>query len=282
MENTKVWLVTGASQGLGLATVKYLLTRGHTVIATTRGSSKFDHSIAGHQNLEVLSLDLTSEVAVSSAVSQIAAKYGRIDVLINNAGYGFLGAVEEATSAEIDQIMSVNVSAVLRMVRHVLPYMRSARKGHIINLSSIAGIVSAPGFGIYNASKYAVEGFTEAMSHELKDLGIQVTLIEPGAFRTNFLDSSLTLSQITIADYDSTAGSTKTKYLAFNGQQPGDPERAAQEIVAVAEMADPPLRLLLGEDAYTRALAKLDSTRAEMERMKSITLSTSFGELKNS
>ncbi len=276
MKDTKVWLITGASQGLGLATVKYLLANGQTVIATTRDKSKFDSSVAGNVRSEVISLDLNSEDAVKAAIEQMIQKYGRIDILINNAGHGFVGAVEEANAEEIEQVMAINVHATLRMIRYVLPFMRKAKSGHIINLSSMAGIISSPGWGIYNASKYAVEGFSEAMYHELKDLGIKVTIIEPGAFRTNFLDSSLTSAHTQIEDYDATAGATRRRLAGNNGKQPNDPEKAAIEIYKVATMINPPLRLLLGHDAYNNAIKKIELLQSDFERMKNVTLSTGF------
>ena len=276
MKNNKIWLITGASQGLGLATVKYLLSRQQTVIATTRNADAFDSTVRTNPLLEVISLDLTIETAVKDAVANIAAKYGGIDMLINNAGYGFAGAIEEATEDEVAKVMAVNLEASMRMTRNVLPVMRKAGRGHIINLSSIQGLASTPGFGIYNAAKYAVEGFSEALYHEVKELGIKVTIIEPGAFRTNFLDSSLAVAQTTIADYEATAGNFKNVLKANNGIQLGDPDKAAKVIVEVTNMDDPPLRLLLGADAYKRAIKKLGDVEAEIERMKTITLSTGF------
>lgn len=276
MNTKKTWLITGASQGLGLATVKYLLSREQQVIATTRDADKFDPELRKRPGLEVISLDLTSEIAVQNTIELIAAKYGRIDMLINNAGYGFAGAIEEASEAEVAKVLAINVEATLRMIRYVLPVMRQAGSGHIINLSSNAGLVSTPGFGIYNASKYAVEGLSEALYHEVKDLGIKVTLIEPGAFRTNFLASSLAVAERSIADYDATAGNFKNRLRTNNGHQPGDPERAVEAIIRVAEMEHPPLRLLLGQDAYLRVYQKLADMSAEFEAHKSITLSTGF------
>ncbi|TRW27563.1 SDR family NAD(P)-dependent oxidoreductase [Flavobacterium zepuense] len=278
MKNNKIWLVTGASQGLGLATVKYLLSRQQTVIATTRNADAFDSTVRTNPLLEVISLDLTSETAVKDAVANIAAKYGGIDMLINNAGYGFAGAVEEAAEEEVAKVMAVNFEASIRMTRNVLPVMRKAGAGHIINLSSIQGLASTPGFGIYNAAKYAVEGFSEALYHEVKGLGIKVTIIEPGAFRTNFLDNSLAVAQTIIADYEATAGNFKNVLKANNGIQPGNPDKAAKAIVAVTEMDEPPLRLLLGGDAYNRATKKLADTQEEFERMKTVSLSTGFAD----
>lgn len=276
MNNQKVWLITGTSQGLGLAAVKYLLSRGQIVIATTRNADKFDAELKKNEHLEVISLDLTSETEVKNTVEMVAAKYGRIDMLINNAGYGFAGAIEEASQEEIARVMAINVEANLRMTRYVLPVMRQAGSGHIINLSSASGLVSAAGFGIYNSAKYAVEGFSEALYHEVKDLGIKVTIIEPGAFRTNFLDSSLAIASRTISDYAATAGKFKDTLQANNGNQPGDPQRAVQAIIQIADMENPPLRLLLGQDAYNRVTKKLADLSAEIETYKSITLSTGF------
>jgi NAD(P)-dependent dehydrogenase (short-subunit alcohol dehydrogenase family) len=281
MKSQKTWLITGASQGLGLATIKYLLSRRQVVIATTRDVAKFDATVLANPNLEVIALDLTSEIAVQNAVELIALKYGKIDLLINNAGYGFAGAIEEASEEEISRVLAINVEATLRMTRYVLPVMRNAGCGHIINLSSASGLVSTPGFGIYNAAKYAVEGFTEALYHECRDLGIKVTLIEPGAFRTSFLDSSLAIAERSIAAYDATAGTFKTRLRANNGHQPGNPEKAAEAIVMVTESENPPLRLLLGQDAYNRTTQKLANMAAEIEQWKAITIATGYDETTN-
>jgi short-subunit dehydrogenase len=253
MNNQKIWLIICASQGLGLATVKYLLSRAQTVIAITRDAEKFDTELCKHINLEVISLDLTSEIAVKNAIALIAAKYGRIDILINNAGYGFAGAIEDVSEAEITEVLTINVAATLRVNRYVLPVMRNAGCGHIINLSSAPGLIGAAGFGIYNAAKYAIERFSEALYHEVKHLNIKVTIIEPGAFRTNFLDSSLAVARRPIHGYDATAGNLKKGYGQIMGVSPGDPERNTEAIVRIAEMESPPLRLLLDQDACYRA-----------------------------
>jgi short-subunit dehydrogenase len=276
MKNNKIWLITGASQGIGFAAVRYLLSRNQTVIATTRNADVFDKEVIKNPKLEVISLDLTNETEVENAISYVAEKYGTIDLLINNAGYGFVGAIEEADEIDISKVLSINVEATLRMTRYVLPIMRKAGSGHIINLSSVSGLASSPGFGIYNAAKYAVEGLSEALYHEVKDLGIKVTVIEPGAFRTNFLDSSLAVAKKSISDYDATAGKFKNQLQQNNGNQPGNPERAAEIIFEISEMSNPPLRLLLGQDAYNKATKKLSEMQTEIEQMKSLTISTGF------
>lgn len=276
MDKQRVWVITGASKGLGLAMVKYLLGEGQLVVATTRDAARFDQLLSSSVGLEVLQLDLKDEQAVRDAMQDVQSRYTRIDVLVNNAGYGFLGAVEEANPEEIEDIIAVNVLSPLRMLRHVLPYMRAAGAGHIINLSSMSGISATPAFGIYNTTKFAVEGFSEALSQELAGSGVRVTIVEPGAFRTGFLDASLAVAQRTIADYAATAGEFRKRYLANNGKQPGNPEVAARVICDVVDMEEPPLRLLLGKDAHTRAKQKIASMQEDYRRMEHLTLSTDF------
>ncbi|WP_316825484.1 SDR family NAD(P)-dependent oxidoreductase [Pedobacter miscanthi] len=276
MENKKVWLITGASQGLGHTMVKYLLLKDQTVIVTTRNKSKFDQSLLKTPGLEVYELDLTCESDVKNTVADIIEKHSRIDVLINNAGYGFVGAIEEISAEEAERVIAVNVHATLRMTRLTLPHMRKRKSGHIINLSSIAGLIGSPGWGIYNASKFAVEGVSEALYHELKDLGIKVTMVEPGAIRTNFLAGSLTSSELIIEDYADTVGKRRAVLAGNNGKQPNDPEKIVIAIYGIVEMVSPPMRLLLGKDAYDRATQNLLQLKSDFEAMKHITFSTGF------
>lgn len=276
MENNRVWLITGASQGLGLAMVKYLLQKDQTVVVTTRNKCRFDSSLLDHPNLEVHELDLTSENDTRDTVGQIFKKYGRIDTLMNNAGYGFVGAIEETSAEEAEKVIDINVHATLRMTRLVLPHMRKRGSGHILNLSSIAGLIGSPGWGIYNASKFAIEGISEALYHELKDLGIKVTMIEPGAIRTNFLGGSLASSELIIADYAETVGKRRTILAGNNGKQPNDPEKTVIAIYKMVQSDTPPMRLLLGKDAYDRAMQNLEDVRAKFETMKDLTFSTGF------
>jgi NAD(P)-dependent dehydrogenase (short-subunit alcohol dehydrogenase family) len=274
MEQRKTWVITDASQGLGLVIVKYLLSRHQQVVAITRNRRDFFHKTGlSHPRLDVVGLDLTSEAGVEKAISKIHRSHGRIDVLINNAGYGYLGAVEEASQEEISNVFEANVFSTLRMIRHVLPYMRDARSGHIFNLSTIGGITDFPGFGVYNATKSAVEGFSKALSAELAELGIKVTIIEPGYFHTHFLDNSLFVAKKDIEDYQYTAGGNGG--MEDNGKQ-GDAELAARTIYEVANEKQPPLRLLLGEGIYRWVKAKPNITLEEFERMKPITVTTAF------
>lgn len=275
MEN-KVWLITGASQGLGLAMVEFLLDKDQTVIITTRDKSRFDQTLAENPNLEVYELDLTDEESVKNTIGGVIVRNGHIDVLINNAGYGFVGAIEETSSEEAEQVIAINVHATLRMTRLVLPHMRKRGSGHIINLSSIAGLIGSPGWGIYNASKFAIEGLTEALYYEVIDFGIKVTLIEPGAIRTNFLAGSLTSSKVIIQDYADTVGKRRTTLAGNNGKQPNDPDKVVVAIYDIVQMDFPPMRLILGRDAYERAINNLEQLKSDFEGMKEITLSTGF------
>jgi len=272
----KVWLITGASQGLGLTMVKYLLGKNQTVIITTRDKKRFDHTLVENPNLEVYELDLTDEESVKNTIADVIVKYARIDVLINNAGYGFVGAIEETSAKEAERAIAVNVHATLRMTRLILPHMRKRESGHIINLSSIAGLIGSPGWGIYNASKFAIEGLTEALYHEVIDLGIKVTMIEPGAIRTNFLAGSLKSSEVIIDDYADTVGKRRTVLAGNNGKQPNDPEKVVVAIYDIVEMDSPPMRLILGKDAYDRASQNLEQRKSDFEAMKEITFSTGF------
>ena len=272
----KVWLITGASQGLGLTMVKYLLGKNQTVIITTRDKNRFDHTLSENPNLAVYELDLTDEENVKNTIEDVIVKYARIDVLINNAGYGFVGAIEETSANEAERAIAVNVHATLRMTRLILPHMRKRESGHIINLSSIAGLIGSPGWGIYNASKFAIEGLTEALYHEVINLGIKVTMIEPGAIRTNFLAGSLKSSEVIIDDYADTVGKRRTVLAGNNGKQPNDPEKVVVAIYDIVQMDSPPMRLLLGKDAYDRASQNLEQRKSDFEAMKEITFSTGF------
>ena len=271
----RVWMITGTSQGFGRELVRVALGRGDAVVATSRDPQKIRAAIPqGSQRLLAVSMDLRDPGQISSGVQAGLAKFGRIDVLVNNAGHGLFGAVEEATDAEIAHLYETNIYGLLRVTRAVLPHMRERRSGHIVNLSSVGGLVGFPGYGIYNSTKFAVEGLSEALAKEVAPLGIRVTIVEPGPFRTNFLGDSLTQTGKTLADYEQTVGQARTALPSRHGKQPGDPARAAEAIVKAVASENPPLRLLLGAIAYDTATAKLESLRQEFAAWRPVTLST--------
>ncbi len=274
--NKRIWLITGASQGFGLALVKHLLSQRQQVIATTRNPAKLEQAGIKDENLKVAKLDITSDSDVKKVVADVIETYGRIDVLVNNAGFGFVGGIEEATMDEVQNVIGINVLASLRLVQAVLPAMRAAKSGHIINMSSIAGLISSPGIGIYNLAKYAVEGFSESLNLEVNGLGIKVTIVEPGMFRTGFYGDSLSHAKNTIADYDNTVGKVKSLFATLGANQPGNPDLAAAAIFNVVNMEQPPLRLLLGKDAFSRAVKKMDDNKIEFERMQAVSVSTDY------
>jgi NAD(P)-dependent dehydrogenase (short-subunit alcohol dehydrogenase family) len=272
-----VWFITGTSQGFGRELVRAALQRGDSVVATSRNPQSVTSAFPAPENkLLAVSLDLRDEKNISSVLEQAVAKFGRIDVLVNNAGHGLTGAVEEASDAEIMSVYETNVFGLMRVTRAILPHLRKQKSGHIVNLSSIGGLVGLPGWGIYNSTKFAVEGLSEALAVELAPLGIGVTIVEPGPFRTDFLGGSLTATAKVLPDYKETAGQTRAATSQRNGKQPGDPALAADAIVKAVTSPKPPLHLLLGSFAYERFTTKLDAIRCEMETWRETTLGTDF------
>ncbi|MGB9097649.1 oxidoreductase [Erwinia sp.] len=275
MSSAKTWFITGVSRGLGEALAIAVLARGDTVIGTTR--DKAPAFATDSPNFHWISLDVTEAAAIKSAVDQAFNLTGKIDVLVNNAGYGLLGSVEEATEEEVAQLFDVNFHGTRRVTQAALPHLRQQRSGHIINITSIAGIAPNPGSGMYSASKFAVEGMSKGLAQEVAPLGIHVTLVEPGAFRTDFLsDHSLRRSPAKVADYAETAGAVVAKLDDFAGNQLGDPERAAEALIAVTNVTQPPLHLLLGSDALKRSEQMQAAFRHDVERWREVTLSTDF------
>lgn len=273
-----VWFVTGASRGLGAEIVREALSRGHSVIATARDVAAvlkaYPDKPAG---LLAVTADVTSEEQVRAAVDAGLAEFGRIDVVVNNAGYGLVGAVEEVSDKAVRDLFDVNVFGVLNTLRATLPTLRAQRSGCVLNIGSVGGFATAPGVGLYGASKFALEGISEALYGELAPLGVRVIVVEPGGFRTDFLNgSSLQVQPASIPDYDAGAGPTRAALAANDGRQPGDPAKAAIAIVDVAEADEPPLRLQLGADAVERVEAKLDLVRRELDQWRLVALSTSF------
>jgi NAD(P)-dependent dehydrogenase (short-subunit alcohol dehydrogenase family) len=274
---SRVWFITGTSQGFGHELVRSALQRGDSVVATSRHPEKVAATFKNASDrLLAVAMDLSDSAQIAGAVKAATGRFGRIDVLVNNAGYGIMGAVEEASDAEISAVLETNVLGLLRVTRAVLPHFRERRSGHVVNLSSIGGLVGLPGFGIYNATKFAVEGLSEALAAEVAPLGIHVTIVEPGPFRTDFLASSLATIKNRLADYDPTAGVTRANAVQRNGNQPGDPVRAAEAIITAVTSPNPPLHLLLGRFAYERSAAKFDALRKEIETWREVTLGADF------
>ncbi|MXN92018.1 SDR family NAD(P)-dependent oxidoreductase [Flavobacterium sp. Sd200] len=278
MNSNKTWFITGASKGFGLLFIEQLLAKGDNVAATSRSLADLEKAAGTHPNLLPLEVNLTDEQSVKQAIDATVAKFGKLDVVVNNAGYGLLGAVEELSDAESRQNFNVNVFGLLNVVRQSLPQLRAQGSGHIINISSIGGFVgSFPGFGIYCATKFAVNGLTEALAVEAKEFGINTTIVMPGYFRTNFLESdSLALPKNPIDAYTSTRESEKAHQEQINGNQPGDPAKGVAEIIKITDAPNPPLHLFLGSDAASMAEQKIAQLTAEIDAWKSVSTATDF------
>jgi NAD(P)-dependent dehydrogenase (short-subunit alcohol dehydrogenase family) len=272
----KVWMITGAARGLGAEVAKAALAAGEKVIATGRGRDGLNFS-ANQEALLPIEMDVTDEAQIDSAISSGVNRFGRIDVLVNNAGFGMLGAIEETTAEQVERIYRTNVFGLLNVVRAVLPTMRRQRTGHIINFSSLGGFRASAGWGIYCSTKFAVEGITEALHDELEPLGIHATVVELGFFRTDFMDSrSLASTGQQIADYAETVGKTRAFVVERNHQQPGNPTKFALAILKLANAANPPLRLALGTDALQRIADKNAFVAAETAEWRALSKSTDF------
>jgi NADP-dependent 3-hydroxy acid dehydrogenase YdfG len=275
----RIWFITGASTGFGRTLAEEVLKAGGKVVATARNRDKVaDLEAKFPQMAKAIALDVTDAVQVDSAVTQAFAQFGRVDVLVNNAGYGLAGAIEEVSEAEYMPMFETNVFGLLRVTRAFLPHLRKQRSGHILNLSSIGGLVASPGMGYYNATKFAVEGLSEALAVEVAPLGIRVTVIEPGPFRTDFLGRSGVVAKIRIADYDATAGGMRKYFAENDGKQKGDPLRAVHAMMQVVESPNPPLRLLLGASALQRLRSKLATWEKEIAVWEKVTVGADFPE----
>jgi NAD(P)-dependent dehydrogenase (short-subunit alcohol dehydrogenase family) len=275
--NSKTILITGISSGLGLALAEVALASGHRVVGTVRNEEarkRFDNQIPGRAFARIL--DVTDDEKVPAVVTEIENNIGAIDVLVNNAGYGLESPIEEAPLEEIRRQFAVNVFGAIAMVQAVLPFMRKRRQGHIINITSMGGLVTFPGVGIYNGSKFALEGVSEALGKELKRLGIAVTAVEPGMFRTDWAGRSMTRVPRRISDYDEIFDPIRAARAARSGNQPGDPIKAAHAILQLIAAPNPPAHLLLGPDALKFVTEKLRELDAEINEWKEVTLSTNF------
>ncbi|HEX3489015.1 MAG TPA: oxidoreductase [Streptosporangiaceae bacterium] len=259
----RVWLITGASSGFGRAIAEAAVSAGDVAVATARHVTSLDDLAAAHPGqVDALPLDVTDPVAIDATVADVISRHGRIDVLVNNAGRTHVGAAEETTDAELRDLFEVHVFGPAALTRAVLPHMRSRRSGSIVQISSMGGQMSLAGFAAYSATKFALEGMSEALADEVRPLGITVLIVEPGAFRTGLFGSHT--ASTPIADYAGTAGQTRQMVEASAGAQPGDPARAAAAILAALDASDTPLRLPLGDDAVDAILGHLDGTRADI------------------
>ncbi|SKB83707.1 oxidoreductase [Dyadobacter psychrophilus] len=279
METDKIWFVTGASKGLGLTLVQKLLASGIKVAATSRNLEDLQKAV-GNDSPQFLPLatNLKSEASVQEAIEKTVAHFGRIDVVVNNAGYGLLGSVEELSDNEVRENFEINVFGVFTVIRKAMPYLRAQRSGHILNISSIGGFMGGfPGFGAYCATKFAVNGLSESLAEEVRAFGVHVTVVEPGYFRTNFLtDSSIGLPKIQIEDYKEVRDSQNAHQNEINGKQPGDPEKAAEAMIRIVSEANPPMNLFLGSDAFSVANGKIAAVQKELADWKELTVSTDF------
>lgn len=273
----KTWFITGASRGFGALVTERALAKGDAVVATARDAAAINKRFGDHPNLLAVALDVTDERQAADAAEEAIARFGRVDVLLNNAGYGLVGAIEESSAAEVEAIYRTNVFGLLTVTRAVLPHMREARSGRILNISSIGGYRGAAGFGIYSSTKFAVEGLSEALHAELAPLGIHVTVIEPGYFRTDFLDaSSLNVTPTTIDDYAATAGRVRSVAAGLNHAQPGDPAKLAKVLVEFVDAPNPPVRLPLGSDTVAAIEAKHQSDAKILSDWGQVSISTDF------
>jgi len=271
----KTWFITGIARGLGLALAQAALARGDTVIGTTRGTRP--ELNIGQGTLHLLTLDLSDAPSVAASVERAFALAGRIDVIVNNAGYGLLGAIETATDEEAIRLFEVDVFGPFRLIRAAMPYLRAQGSGHIVNVTSIAGRAPGPACALYSAAKYALEGLSAALVLEVAPLGIKVTAVAPGAFRTDFLSThSIRKSGPEDAAYAASIGRASAAFEAADGRQLGDPARAAHAILEAVDADQPPLHLLLGSDALRRAREKLDAVIDEIDRWETVTRGTDF------
>ncbi|MEO9149036.1 MAG: oxidoreductase [Burkholderiaceae bacterium] len=270
----RIWFITGCTTGFSHELAQLAIARGHHTVVTARDPTKLEGYAA--ENALVLKLDVTKPDEVTAAIAAAEAKFGRIDVLVNNAGIGYFAAVEESEEAEVRKMFEVNVFGTARMIQAVLPGMRKRHQGVIVNFSSIGGLRSSPAVGYYNATKFAVEGLSEALWQEVEPLGIQVMLVEPSGFRTDWAGRSANESNTRIEDYAATAGAWRAQLRANSGKQPGDPVRAAQAVVVAVESGNPPHHLLLGNAAFEGAMDKLDELRKDFTAGEAVARGADF------
>jgi len=275
MNTNSVWMITGCSSGFGKELAKKTIKAGYKVVVTARNLNSITDLVEKNSDqVLALELDVTKPDQIKNAVDATIEKFGRIDVLVNNAGVGYFSSIEEAAEEETRKMFEINFWGLAHMTQAVLPYMRKQLSGHIINISSIGGLVSFPGVGFYNGTKYAVEGLSESLAQEVAPFHIQVTLIEPSNFRTNWSGSSASKTASTIREYEELISPFITGEI--HGNEPGDPAKAAEAIVSMAETSEPPLRLLLGTEAYFTVVNKYESSLKNFEHWKEVSLSADF------
>ncbi len=277
-----VWLITGCSTGFGRELAKRVLELGWVAVITARKPEQVEDLIQGYEDRALaLALDVTDKRQVADVVRQAEARFGRVDVLVNNAGYGYLAAIEEGEDEAVRAMFETNFFGLVEMTKAVLPGMRQRKSGHIVNISSIGGLVSFGATGYYHATKYAVEGLSESLAIEVKPLGIKVLIVEPGPFRTDWSGRSLQESQTMIADYDQTAGERRRQSKKNSGKQVGDPVRGAQAIVDAVLSDNPPLHLVLGKPALELGYKKLEAVKKDFDTWRETTLGADFPEFQD-
>ena len=281
--SNKVWFITGSNSGFGRSLTEAVLAKGDRVVATTRHPEEIEDLVKQYPDtVKAVSLDITKASEISSAIDTALATFGQVDVLVNNAGFGTLGAVEEIEAEKVRHQFEVNCFGTLNLTKALLPHLRQRRSGHVLNVSSVGGFTAFPGTGIYCATKFAIEGYSEALAKEIAPLGIKLTLVEPGAFRTEFAGDSLATPDNQIDDYEETAHKFVKMQEQRSGEQPGDPDKAAQAMIKVVESDNPPMRLVLGEDALKATRQKIETFQKELDEWEEVTLSTSFDDAKAS
>ncbi|MDE1177546.1 MAG: oxidoreductase [Edaphobacter sp.] len=272
-----VWFITGCSTGFGRTLAEQVLAKGYTAVITARNTKSIEDLAAAYKDRAlVLELDVTKPEQIAETVRLAEAQFGRIDVLVNNAGIGYFAGIEESEETEVRRMFEINFFGLSNVTLAVLPGMRARRKGHILNISSIGGLTTFPGVGYYCASKFAVEGLSVGLAKETANLGIRVTLIEPGPFRTDWAGRSASESPIHIADYSDTVGATRKALRDGSNREAGDPVKGAAAIIRAVEEPDTPLHLLLGKVAYDVAIERVDSMRQDFEAWKDVTLGADF------
>jgi NAD(P)-dependent dehydrogenase (short-subunit alcohol dehydrogenase family) len=274
---SKVWFITGCSTGFGRELAQLVLETGHKAVVASRKIEDVADIVSSYPDTAIaVKLDVTKPDEVTSSVKEALAKFGQIDVLVNNAGIGYFGAIEESEEDEVRRMFEINFWGLAEMTRVVLPGMRAKRSGHIVNIASIGGLVGFPAVGYYNATKFAVDGFSDALAKETAPLGIKVTVVCPSGFRTDWAGRSANNSKIVIDDYKATAETNKNAIRGYSGKQPGDPVRAAKAIVAAVESANPPLHLLLGVAALKGGRNKLEVLKKDFDTWEQTTIGADF------